>query len=304
MKTLIAPTEDFIKLERGEIASDVSAGSNVSITLLNNDHFAQYDYIAIGIEGSESCELQQISSAVSGSTVIQVGTLKFAHKAGEPVRKYRYNQRKFYGSLTQNGSYVELTGDGSPANIQVDDPQGTLLEYTGDDGYTYFKSTYFNSYTNETTDIDESNAVSGDQSARYTSIYAIRKHAGILGNPYYSDDRVENKRKQAENEINSVIFSKYNLPLAEVPALVTYVCELLAAGYIDYEEFGGDGEGVKWLGTARGILKAIQEERQRLIGADGLELYSKDGASTVQSYPDGVDNDNGPVRVFTMNQQF
>src|SRR4051794_9405442 len=95
----------------------------------------------------------------SGSTNVRVGTLKFAHKAGEPVVKYRYNQRRFYGSLTATGSYSELTTSGSPIAIQVDDPQGTTLEYTGDEGYAYFKATYWNSATSEETDDDDADAV-------------------------------------------------------------------------------------------------------------------------------------------------
>src|SRR5690606_2298954 len=101
MKQLLAPTEDFIKLERTELASDVSAGSNVTLALQNNDGMADNTYIVIGVEGSEKAELQQINAAVSPGANVQVATLKFAHKAGEPVVVYRYNKRKFYGSLTK-----------------------------------------------------------------------------------------------------------------------------------------------------------------------------------------------------------
>lgn len=305
MRQFIAPTEDFIKVERTRLAADATAGSNVTLTLENNDQIVNTDFIVIGHEGGELAELETVNQAVSGSTQVRVATLKFNHKAGEPVTKYRYNKRKFYGSLTETGSYTEITADGSPIAIQVDDPQGTVFEYTGNEGYAWFKSTYYNSNSPAIeTDIADSIAVPADQSARYTSIYAIRKHAGIQGNPYYSDERVEAKRKQAENEINSALYALYVLPLAEVPALIQRVCELLAAGYIDYEEFGGDGQGVKWLGEARGILKAIAEGRQRLIGSDGEQLQEKTLTQGVQSYPDGVDNDNGPVRVFTMTQKF
>jgi phage gp36-like protein len=304
MRTLIAPTEDFIKTERTYLAANASAGTNVSLTLQNNNGIAQYTYIVIGYEGSELAEIQQVNTAVTPGQAVQVATLKFAHGKDEPVTVYRFNKRKFYGSVTEGGSYTELTADGSPADIQVDDPIGTSLEYTGVQGYEYFKSTYYNSQTTTETDIDDSDAVQGDQTGRYTSIYAIRKHAGLQNNPFYSDGRIEVKRKQAENEINSMIFSKYTLPLAEVPAMISYICELLAAGYIDYEEFGADGEGVKWLGTARALLKAIQEDRQRLIGVDGDELATKTISSSVQSYPDTTDNTNGPIRMFTTRQTF
>jgi phage gp36-like protein len=100
-----------------------------------------------------------------------------------------------------------------------------------------------------------------------------------------SDARLETKRKQAENEINSAIAAKYMLPLEEVPALLGQICELLAVGYIDYEEFGKDGEGVKWLGEGRALLKAIQKGTQPLIGADGTELERNANVAVLNGYP-------------------
>src|ERR1043166_5242194 len=129
MKVLLAPNEsDVLVQERAELNADASAGSSVALTVLNNDSIIANDYVVIGREGSETAELQQVSS-VTGNTTITVGTLKFAHKANEPVTKYRFNKRKFYGATSKTGSYTELTSDGSPKTIQVDDPQGTILEY-------------------------------------------------------------------------------------------------------------------------------------------------------------------------------
>jgi Protein of unknown function (DUF1320) len=252
VKILIAPTEDFIKLEKTELNADASAGSSVALTVLNNDSIVANDYVVIGHEGSETAELQQVSS-VTGNATITVGTLKFAHKKGEPITKYRFNKRKFYGALTKTGSYTELTSDGSPKTIQVDDPQGTLLEYTGST-YTFFKATYYNSTTTDETDIADAEAVEADESKRYTSIYNIRKAAGMVDNEYLDDGYIETKRKQAENEINSAIFSRYTLPLDEVPSLIENICTKLASGYINYEELREDGEGKKWLGEARALL--------------------------------------------------
>lgn len=303
MRRLIAPTEDFIKIERTALDADVTGASNATITLENNDNFAQYDYVVIGHEGSELCEMCQINAVVTAGKTIQVATLKFNHRKGEPVTKYLYNKRKFYGATSQNGTYVEITADGSPKDIQVDDPQGTILEYTGST-YTWFKSTYYNSQTSTETDSGDSSSVQGDQSLRYASLWGIRKHAGLAGNPLYSDLRIEQKRVQAESEINSSLYARYTLPLTEVPGIITNICELLAAGYIDYEEYGKDGEGVKWLGTARSQLKAISNGSMRLIGTDGAELAIKTGTNGVRSYPNTVDNENGPTRYFENDQVF
>lgn len=260
-------------------------------------------YIVIGTEGSEKAELQQINQAVTPGTSVRVATLRFAHKAGEPVTVYRYNQRKFYGSLTANGSYTELTADGSPRNIGVDDPQGTLFEYTGTENYLYFKSTYFNSAESIETDLNDSEAVPSDQTTRYASLYGIRKMAGLTNNPFITDERIEQKRAQAENEINSSIMQRYTLPLSEIPALITYVCECLAAGYLHYEEYGPEGDAVKKLGEARGILKGISEGKQRLIGTDYAELAVSRSTNTLSGKPDGTETGSAG-RKFTVGQKF
>ncbi|MEK7992892.1 MAG: phage protein Gp36 family protein [Planctomycetota bacterium] len=298
MRVLQAPTEDFVKRERGTLSATAATGSNVVIAVESAEGVAANDYVVIGHEGNELAELCLVSAVTN--TSITVTTLKFNHTAEEPFTVYRYNKRKFYGATTSTGSYTELTADGSPKDISVDNSEGTILEYSGST-YTYFKSTYYNSTTAEETDIADSVAISGDESSRYASLYAIRKHAGLAGNPRYSDLRIETKRGQAENEINSVLAAKYTLPLAEVPALVSNICELLAAGYIDYEEFGKDSEGVKWLGEGRALLTAIRKGTQLLIGTDGTELTRNAKVDVLDGYPDDADTDSAQ---FSMSQVF
>ena len=49
---LKAPTEkDIVQLEHTELNADASAGSSVALTVLNNDSFAQNDYVVIGGPG-------------------------------------------------------------------------------------------------------------------------------------------------------------------------------------------------------------------------------------------------------------
>jgi phage gp36-like protein len=298
MKRLLAVTEDFIKGERGKLRADISAGSAVALPVESSQGVAAGDYIAVGYEGNELAEMCVVSSVAD--TTITVATLKFNHKTSEPFVVFRFNQRKFYGSATSTGSYTQLSADGSPKDISVDDPQGTILEYSGSD-YSYFKATYYNSTTGEETDTADADAVSGNESARYATLYAIRKHAGLAGNPRYSDLLIETKRKQAENEINSAIAARYVLPIAEVPALISQICELLAAGYIDYEEFGKEGEGAGWLATGRALLKSIQKGTQLLIGADGSELARHTNVARIDGYPDDEDTDE---EQFSMSDRF
>lgn len=301
MKLLLAPTEPFVRTETASLAAAATLGSNVTLTLINNDNLAQNDFIVIGFEGNELCEIAQINAAVTAGTTVRVATLKFNHQEGEPVTRYAYDKRKFYGSTTATGAFAELTADGSPVAIQVDDPMGTRLEYTGTEGYTYFKATYYNSQLSTETDTADSDATLANETLRYSSLYAIRKHAGLAGNARYSDFRMETKRKQAENEINSAIAAKYTLPLTEVPPLLGQICELLGAGYIDYEEFGANGEGVKWLGSARSLLKAIQDGNRLLIGADGTQLTLNTKIGVLDGYPNNTDTD---AQQFSMTDRY
>lgn len=306
MKVLYAPTEDFIKRQRTRATADVAAGSGVSIPVDNTDGIHANDYFAYGSEGSDGAELVQVTSVVDATHI--TATLTLAHKSDEPIVVYRYNKRKFYGALTSGGAYTELTAYGSPAAIKVDDPTGTLIEYTGGEGYLYFKSTYYNSTTTDETNLADANEVLADESGRYCSLYAIRLHAGIAQNPFIDDGRVEAKRQQAENEINGYLFQRYTIPLvnsigtSEIPALITRCAILLAAGYIDYEEYQSDSEGVKWLGEARGILKSIQSGTQRLIDSLGQEFGQKSATQGLSGYPGNDCDGGGPM--FTTRQRF
>ena len=94
--------------------------------------------------------------------------------------------------------------------------------------------------------------------------------------------------------------ARYVLPLSEVPELISRICELLAAGYVDYEELGKDGEGVKWLGEARALLKAIRDGKQRLIGSDDTELATNTKVNRLDGYPDDTADDS----LFAMDDKF
>jgi len=303
-KQFIASTEEFIKKERSSLANDCVLGTNVSLTVADNNVMTQNTFVVIGYEGAEETEIAKINASVTPGQTIVVDKLLFNHKKGTPITIYSYDKRKFYGCTSATGTFTELTAYGSPALIQVDDPQGTTFEYNGVEGYKYFKATYYNSATTTETDLADSDAVPGDQSTRYTTISNIRIQTNLTNNPYITDGMIDVYRTRAENEVKSIIMFRYELPLVEIPAIIENCATLLAAGYMDYKEFGRDGEGVKWLGEARGILNSIKKGTQRLIGQDEQELPTITTANTVQGYPDGVDNRNGPIRMFTSKQRF
>jgi hypothetical protein len=309
MRTLLAPTEDFIKGERDVLSADVSAGNSAVLSVPNSVNFTVNDYIVVGTEGSNNAEIVQITAVAP--TYITVDALILNHKADEPVVKYRYNQRKFYGCVTVTGTFAQIVSSGSPVHITVNNPQGTRIEYTGVEGYVYFYATYYNSTDQTETSPADAEVVYADESLRYCSLYAIRKQAGLTNNPYITDEIVEKYRRRAENEVDSFINARYVLPLInsigvnEVPFMIENCTVLLAGGYMDWEEFGKDGDGVNWLKDARATLKRLQSPGgQQLLGSDQQEMQSKNLSNGIQSYPSGVDNNNGPIQLFTMRQKF
>jgi len=303
MKTLIAPTESFIEVQRSTLAADVAAGSNMTLTLENNEGFADNAYVVIGEPGNETAELQQVNAAVVAGTDIQVATLVRAHKKGEPVLIYRYNQRKFYGSETAGGSYVELTGDGSPKTIGVDNPGGTLLEYTGST-YLYFKATYYNATTADETSLADANETAGDTSTRYTTLYRIRQKAGVVGNPFISDALIEEYREEAEDEINGFISQRYGIPLSYIPKIVRNIATKLAAGYLHDSEFAAESTGETWLKEAREYLMRIQKGQVELLTDEG-SVISERASNSVGGFPDSsIDSNTSEKPKFTIDQKF
>lgn len=226
------------------------------------------------------------------------------YKKGDPVTLYKYNQRKVYGSLTAGGSYVELTAYGSPATIQVDDPQGTLLEYTGSEGYLFFKATYYNSTTTTETDIADATETSGDESARYTSIYLIRKKAGIIDNPFLTDAYVEAKRTEAESEVNAYLSKRYTLPLSVVPKLIQNITTTLAAGYIHDDEMGEEGFGPQWIDRAQKKLSMLSKGSLELIDTGTSEELARNGdLGKMTGYPD-TDTPSSEGAIFSITDRF
>ncbi len=295
MKILQSPIEEFIKTDKTEITADVAAGSDKAITVKNGNEFAVNDYIIVGVLGKETSEIAKIT-VVSGNT-ITVGTLNLAHKDGDPITKVLFNQRKLYGCATKTGTFTVI----ETKDIEVDSPQGTYFEYTGD--YIYFKCTYYNEHTLEESSIADAVAVLGGESDRYCSIYAIKKQAGLSENPYTNNSDIERKRTAAENEIDSAVGHLYSLPFSEIPALIENITVLLAAGYLDYQEFGSESGGVKWLGEARGLLKNIASGKRKLLGSDKAEL-TRLSAARLKGYPDSSCEDEDCDRVFSVEDEY
>ena len=310
MKPFLCPTENFIKSEKTEITADVSAGSAVEVAVKNNQKYAENDFCIFGIEGSEGAKVVKISS-VAGNTTITFATVKLAHLKGAPITKIRYNRRKFYGCVTKTGIFIYI----SINDIEVDNPKGTYFEYTGVEGYLYFKATYYNSVTLEESDIDDAIAVRAGAVDHYCSVYDIREEAGFVNNPYIGDGRIHAKRLAAEAEVKSSVAAIYSLPLSAECEIVGVITKTLAAGWLMWAEYGEEASGTSKDGMAkveeaRSMLKAIRNGSLPLLDASDSEpskisspLNQMDGWPDETTEDEDEDDSGGAIR-FRIKKKF
>lgn len=143
----------------------VLAGAT-SVTVKNNDEFALNDRILLGKPGTETAEMVSVTGAVTAGTGLTIGATTFAHSADEPVTRLRFDQVKFYRSITTStGTYTILAG--TPVNIDWDGIEGitTFDDTTGLSAY-FYKVSYYNSVS--TLESTLSDPIAGTGYARNT----------------------------------------------------------------------------------------------------------------------------------------
>lgn len=296
MQILLAPTEELILGEKTYLSAD-EAASQTTLSVENSLGFSANDYIVLDVLGNDIAELLQISTCTSsGQNAITIKTAtKFAHDSGAPIRRLKYNQRKFYRSADAI-TYTELTSEGSPVTIHVDDPEGTRLEdSTGTSAY-YYKVTYYNSTTLIETLLADSIAEKGNDTSHYTSIYKIKKEAGFADNSYISSEEVSKYRDWAEGKAESAVATIYSLPFSSTPAIFPQIVTLLAAGSLLLEEYGVENDvdttknGQKKIDFAEKMLQDIADGKMLLLDSSKIELsrLSSNKASSSNIYTSGI----------------
>lgn len=278
MNAVIAPTENFVLSEKTSFSADEVIGQTV-LSVNNAQGFVANSYIVLGNLGYEKAEIAKIASIDTGLITITItsGT-KHAHSEGELITKIFYNQRKFYRSTTESGTYTHLTSEGSPVNLKVDDPSGTCLEDSSGLSTSWYKSTYYNSTTGQESDIDDAIATKAGEVEFYTSIYKVKAEAGLQDNSYISDELVDSYRLESQNEVDSIISGVYSVPLSVIPKIIEHITRLLAAGLLLQKEYGMESDleinktGERKITRAKELLDKIVAGSMKLIGPDGVAL--------------------------------
>ena len=290
LNVLYAITEDHIFTEKFEIASDADSGQK-DVIFKNVAGAVVADYIVLGRRGSETAEIAKVAS-ISGQTITFTENLSFAHKEYDEATKILYNQRKFYRKDTGESSYTHLSGEGSPVDIDIDNPDGTYLEDSTGVATSIYKATYYNATTLSETLKADSDAQTAGDSGRYTSLYKIKREAGLKDNQFIEDDLIYNYRAEAESLVNGILAGVYSVPFtSNISKLITYITTLLGAGYLLSQEYGIENDvdisktGQQKVNRAEKLLNSILKGDIALLDStntiisrtsDALPSYSND----------------------------
>ena len=178
--------------EKAFLQGSVSAGSDVSLTVDDNNYFSQNDYVVVGNPFQPQAEIAKINAAVSSGQSLQVDSLIFDH-ADEPITKIGYDKVRLYSATTLNGAKTLV----EEKNVDIEE------EYTdfviADDSSGYFFFAFYNTQDDVTSAYSAGISVSEEQSNKtFSAIFdAVMDH--------YPDnlpqDRFERLLKMAGDEI-------------------------------------------------------------------------------------------------------
>ncbi len=306
MQILVSPIEDTVLAEETTFFADEAVGQT-DITTVNSEGFVSGDFVILGKNGSETAEIKRIFS-ISGNVFTLSSATLFAHLKDDEIRKIRYNQRKFYRSMSKTGTYTHLSSEGSPVNIQVDNPEGTEFEDSTGSSTSWYKATYYNTYTGVESDPADSIPAQAGDSEHYTSIYKIKSESGFIDNAFISSEDIERYREEAEAQAESSIMQNYQLPFATKPKMFQHIVTLLAAGLLLAKEYGVEADveigktGQRKIDRAEALLQKIADGKIILLDANSVELSrsTTNLASNSNKYSSGVANKG---EMFNLNDE-
>lgn len=287
------PVEQIKSKTLIDVTGGIAAGAT-SVPVQNSANFAIADHTLIGPLGTAQCEEAVLAVAPPDSGHLTVPALQFAHGEFEEVVAIKYNEIKIYtaaaistGEIPPSTSFTLLTTLPITVNQQYTDyvdPAGSSA--------IWYAWTYFNSTTSAETNFNENErVVLGADADQYCTIDDIRKQAGLENNPWITDYDIALERSKAQEEIDSTLFSMYDVPFATpVPYIIQDITIRLAAGRLLIKDYGTDSTGSSkdgdlLLKDARVDLQDINEREMVVLDADRQSLLAEESAGGVSSWP-------------------
>jgi len=301
---------DVAITERSEIRTDIAAGVT-TIPVQNASKFAGNKYLCIGQYGDETAELIKIVSISEANRTITIETATtYPHYQKDPVFQFLFNKRRFYRWNTVSNSWEHLSSEGSPKDIEVDNPQGTFFEDSEGTQANKYKATYINITDGvETSPLDAKEIYGGGASTDLISLYRIRYSAGFKENWSVEDSYIDQYRQDAQGECWAALRVRYTFPLTKNSSFLRNIVRDLAVGFIWLDQYAGNAEKI------RSAESRISEARKRLNSlAEGIyTLYDEDLASDqaetgkgggLSYYPDDTTEDTDDERMFKLSDEF
>jgi Protein of unknown function (DUF1320) len=299
------------------ILSTIEAGVS-HFPVENTASFVAQKTIAIG--RGENAEVLLIQS-VSPQEIVTTTNSRFRHTDEEPVYCLLGNKVRFYSSPNldnfppANNTYTLI--DGGEVAIVPDQLETVFVDPDGSSDFWY-KFIYFDSNSNDYTDLEDSIASRGDDFGHFVDVNEVRDEAGFKESIYIMNTVVLKRRNEAESEIKGVCASAgYALPLRDskgnlyVPEVIEQICRNLAAGFLLTKEYGASSpdtkdQGLSKIKNARETLKLIANSTLILLGPDDVSLSQQ---SQVEGSPDDDTDETGEISQpsdpkFTMGQVF
>lgn len=110
------------------------AGTNVVLTIDNNNDLFNNDLILLSDIGTSHAEIVKINGAVVAGNQIQIDSADFPHNVGTKITKIKYNKVRFYHSDTVTGAKTLL----SVKDLDVDDNTTDFIDEINQNGYGFF----------------------------------------------------------------------------------------------------------------------------------------------------------------------
>jgi len=301
---------DVAITERSEIRTDILAGVT-TIPVMNASKFAGNKYLCLGQYGDETAELIKITGTDEDERTITIESATvYPHYQKDPVSQFLYNKRKFYRYNATTEEYDHLSSEGSPKDIEVDNPQGTFFEDSEGTQSNIYKATYINTAdVVESSILDAKEITGGGLSTDLISLFRIRYSAGFKENWSIEDSYIDQYRQDAQGEAWAALRIRYTFPLTKNSSFLRNIIRDLAVGFIWLDQYAGNAEKV------RSAENRIREARARLIKlANGTyTLYDEDTASDqvetsagsgLSYFPDGTTEDTDDERIFKLSDKF
>jgi len=188
---------------RTHMTAAAAAGAT-ALTVVNNQPFANNDYLLIGRIGEEKTEIVKIGAAVTAGSALTIGALVFSHDIDTPVTKIDFNQVQFY-----RGTTTVAADSSSLAAAKAIDPSEifTFYEDTANTtGYAFIR--FYNVQT--TTYSSYSSPIAYAEKIGYSdkALRMIRKKVRRLikqvdpQNSDYADDEIDEEINLAQKEVS------------------------------------------------------------------------------------------------------